>query len=105
MPSTVLLLRAPPEDGSPDKYAAAFAARGLRARSVPVLETVYTDPTQLRALVRAGPGAAHNEEPYTGVIVTSGRACDAWRTTVESLETEGTGDGASDFRERLGDPS
>ena len=98
MPSTVLLLRAPPEDGSPDKYAAAFTARGLRARSVPVLETVYTNPTQLRALVRAGPGASDDEEPYTGVIVTSGRACDAWRAAVESSEAEETRDGAPGFR-------
>ena len=87
MPPTVLLLRAPPEDDTPDKYESAFTARGYRARSLAVLETVHTNTSQLVSILRAG-GAG-----YAGVVVTSARACEAWRAAVESVDTAG-GSGA-----------
>ncbi|EJF55923.1 tetrapyrrole biosynthesis uroporphyrinogen III synthase [Dichomitus squalens LYAD-421 SS1] len=84
MPTNVLLLRAPSEDaGGVDKYEEAFRTRGYRAISVPVLETVHTNIEQLKETVRRG-GAG-----YAGVIVTSGRAVEAWRLVVQQLVEEG----------------
>ncbi|KAI0742477.1 tetrapyrrole biosynthesis, uroporphyrinogen III synthase [Daedaleopsis nitida] len=111
MPGDVLLLRSPSEDSpGPDKYDAAFRARGYRALSIPVLETVYVHASELVAAVRARgqipaqtqPVQAHSDpdsnsteegrtggpQTYAGVIVTSGRACEAWRTAVQQLEHE-----------------
>ena len=81
----VLLLRTPAEDGycGTDKYEDAFRARGYRAANVSVLETVYTNIDRLQAVVWRG-GA-----DYAGVVVTSGRACGAWRLAVRQL-AEGT---------------
>ncbi|KAI9061860.1 tetrapyrrole biosynthesis uroporphyrinogen III synthase [Trametes sanguinea] len=87
MPTNVLLLRSPSEDGGPDKYEEAFRARGYRPVSVPVLETVHknldklSDTVRMRGqLPRDSTGAR-----YAGVIVTSGRACEAWQTVVRDL--------------------
>lgn len=94
MPRDVLLLRSPSEDpsGGPDKYEAAFRTRGYRALSVPVLETVYVNADDLLSVVRAGGRIQNNEhERYAGVIVTSGRACEAWQAAVQRLaSTHGT---------------
>ena len=77
----VLLLRSPAEDGycGSDKYEDAFKARGYTAVNVPVLETVYKNIDKLQGVVCRG-GAA-----YAGVVVTSGRACGAWRLAVRQL--------------------
>ncbi|TBU24877.1 tetrapyrrole biosynthesis, uroporphyrinogen III synthase [Dichomitus squalens] len=84
MPTNVLLLRAPSEDaGGVDKYEEAFRTRGYRATSVPVLETVHMNIEQLKETVRRG------GEGYAGVIVTSGRAVEAWRLVVQQLVEEG----------------
>ncbi|PIL26198.1 hypothetical protein GSI_11953 [Ganoderma sinense ZZ0214-1] len=82
----VLLLRTPAEDGycGTDKYEDAFRARGYRAANVSVLETVYTNLDRLQEVVYRG-GA-----DYAGVVVTSGRACGAWRLAVRQL-AEGAG--------------
>ncbi|KAI8992799.1 tetrapyrrole biosynthesis uroporphyrinogen III synthase [Trametes punicea] len=88
MATNVLLLRSPSEDGDgPDKYEEAFRTRGYRAVSVPVLETVLKNLDALSEVVRR-----HGNLPklsaegrYAGVIVTSGRACEAWRTVVHQL--------------------
>ncbi|KAI0702748.1 tetrapyrrole biosynthesis uroporphyrinogen III synthase [Earliella scabrosa] len=85
MPGNILLLRSPSEDTSgPDKYEAVFRARGYRAFSIPVLETVFTNADELAQVVRAG------GQRYAGVIVTSGRACEAWQAAVEhAIKTGG----------------
>ncbi|KAI0632717.1 tetrapyrrole biosynthesis uroporphyrinogen III synthase [Trametes polyzona] len=95
----VLLLRSPSEseDGGPDKYEEAFRARGYRPVSVAVLETVHKNLDRLADVVRRGgdcapgPGESEGEGEgegarYAGVIVTSGRACEAWRAVVQELE-------------------
>ncbi|KAL0060113.1 uroporphyrinogen-III synthase [Marasmius tenuissimus] len=84
--STVILLRAPTE--TEDKYEAAFSAIGYASHSVPVLETSLTNIDELERIIQTGP-------VYDGVIITSARACEAWRDAVDSLEdrsTEITGD-------------
>ncbi|KAI0776656.1 tetrapyrrole biosynthesis uroporphyrinogen III synthase [Trametes elegans] len=83
MPRNVLLLRSPAEDGGPDKYEAAFRARGYSPVSVPVLETVHTNMDALAAVLARGGGGV--DARYAGVIVTSARACGAWRAAVQRL--------------------
>ncbi|RDX46079.1 tetrapyrrole biosynthesis uroporphyrinogen III synthase [Lentinus brumalis] len=86
LPGGVLLLRSASEDNGLDKYEEAFRARGYRALSIPVLETVHTNTERLANVVRAGGLIAQQtEKGYAGVIVTSGRACEAWRLVVEQL--------------------
>ncbi|KAA1475986.1 tetrapyrrole biosynthesis, uroporphyrinogen III synthase [Dentipellis sp. KUC8613] len=78
----VLLLRAPtPPD---DRYASALARAGFTPVAVPVLETALVNARELRALVRAGPGAAG----VRGVVVTSARAGEAWASAVGGSEDE-----------------
>ncbi|TCD68562.1 hypothetical protein EIP91_010487 [Steccherinum ochraceum] len=85
MSSNVLLLRAPSRDGpAPDKYEASFSALGYRPISIPVLETVLVNLSHLREVIREGP----QMRGLGGVIVTSARACEAWRAVVEELARE-----------------
>ncbi|OSD03820.1 tetrapyrrole biosynthesis uroporphyrinogen III synthase [Trametes coccinea BRFM310] len=95
MPTNVLLLRSPSEDGGPDKYEEAFRARGFRPVSVPVLETVHRNLDKLAEVVRRRgrlPGDDADAR-YAGVIVTSGRACEAWQTVVHDLSKESSSSG------------
>lgn len=90
MSTSVLLLRSPSEDGGPDKYEEAFRARGYRPVSVPVLETVHKNLDTLAGVVKRGGRTAEEYAGglYAGVIVTSGRACEAWRLVVQQLEED-----------------
>ncbi|PCH42904.1 tetrapyrrole biosynthesis uroporphyrinogen III synthase [Wolfiporia cocos MD-104 SS10] len=82
--SRVLLLRTPTADG-PDRYETAFETRGYRPISVPVLETTYTNLDHLKTKVLEGPG----KHGYNGVVITSGRSCEAWKTvTLELAEDD-----------------
>lgn len=83
MPQIILLLRAPPE-GNDDRYSTAFASAGYNPLSVPVLETVPTNLASLKEIVSAGPVA----EDYDGVIMTSARSCEAWKSVVRVLVEE-----------------
>ena len=76
----VLLLRAPAEDG-PDRYEAAFEARGYVPLSVPVLETVFVHIDALRDKIVLGPEA----QSLSGVIITSKRAVEAWCDALRSI--------------------
>ncbi|KAJ8487014.1 hypothetical protein ONZ45_g14470 [Pleurotus djamor] len=75
MTSPVLLLRAAGND-TPDKYESAFLAENYTPVSIPVLETVLTNTDDLTSIIQAGPG-----EDIKGVIITSARACEAWRNS------------------------
>ncbi|KAK7033040.1 Uroporphyrinogen-III synthase [Favolaschia claudopus] len=81
----VLLLRAPSE--SPDRYEAAFSVAKYAVSSVPVLETVFVNSKALADVVGS-------ESQYRGVIITSGRASEAWATAVANLESEQFGSDA-----------
>lgn len=91
MSKSVLLLRSPSEDADgPDKYEEAFRVRGYRSVSVPVLETVHKNLDRLAEVLRRR-GAIAAEDPgtrYAGVIVTSARACEAWRVAVQELSEQ-----------------
>ncbi|KAJ7650377.1 tetrapyrrole biosynthesis, uroporphyrinogen III synthase [Roridomyces roridus] len=81
MSSNVLLLRAPSQDSDP--YHSILTAAGYNPFSVPVLETAFTNLGQLSRIMRRGP-----QKHYAAVIITSGRACEAWRNTVDVLEND-----------------
>lgn len=78
--ANILLLRSPSQD-TPDRYESCFNSSGYHPLSIPVLETVLTNLDDLRQIVRDGPASQN----YAGVILTSGRACEAWRNVVEDL--------------------
>ncbi|KAJ7127091.1 tetrapyrrole biosynthesis, uroporphyrinogen III synthase [Mycena epipterygia] len=78
----VLFLRAASQDAeSPDRYESISTASGYNSASVPVLETVFANMETLTDIVRRG--AQHE-----AVIITSGRACEAWSQVVGVLESE-----------------
>ncbi|KAF7316902.1 Uroporphyrinogen-III synthase [Mycena chlorophos] len=78
--SNILLLRAP---DSPDRYESTFSSAGYYATSVPVLETVFTGVDALVDILKDG-------QPFSGVVITSGRGCDAWKNAVALLEASST---------------
>jgi uroporphyrinogen-III synthase len=78
--ANVVLLRAPSADTFPDPYNAAFEAVGYSVTSVPVLETTFVNLPELQELIISGPSRAGID----GVIVTSGRAGEAWSTVKET---------------------
>ncbi|KAK7031019.1 uroporphyrinogen-III synthase [Paramarasmius palmivorus] len=77
--SIALLLRAP-SDSEEDKYEVQFKTSGYNSFSIPVLETVLTNIDDLRKTLVEGSGGYH------GVIITSARACAAWKDAVKSLD-------------------
>lgn len=64
----VLLLREPASGGDP--YEAAFESLGYSARSLAVLETAFTNTSELQDLLCNGP----TSRDLQGIIITSARA-------------------------------
>jgi uroporphyrinogen-III synthase len=83
--ANVLLLREPSTD-EPDRYEIAVKKAGYTPLSVPVLETVLTNQDALQRMLRQGP-TGNNK--INGVIITSARACEAWRAVVSELAAFG----------------
>lgn len=84
----VLLFRSPAPSGEPDNFADAFAALSYHSVSVPVLEHALVNVDALKSVIGLGP-----ETRYAGVIMTSGRASEAWRgaadsTSIPELQSE-----------------
>ncbi|KAJ7104242.1 tetrapyrrole biosynthesis, uroporphyrinogen III synthase [Mycena belliarum] len=79
--ANVLLLREPSKSPtSPDRYESTLTASGYKPLSVPVLETIFTNVASLTDIVR-------NDMLHGAVVITSGRACEAWGNVVEALES------------------
>lgn len=78
--ANVLLLRAP-SHGHEDRYQMTFAEAGYHAISVPVLETISTNLPTLKDIIRSGP----RTEDIDGVIITSARSCEVWKSVVGDL--------------------
>lgn len=78
MKLNAILLRAP--EASPDKYEVAFSTLGSQcsAVSVPVLETVLVNLEDLKESIM--------NIKVDGVIMTSVRSCEAWKTVIGQLE-------------------
>ncbi len=70
--ANVLLLRepTPSSDSIQDRYEAAFAAAKYTPFSIPVLETVLTNITELESVTE--------QSNFDGVIMTSARSSEAW---------------------------
>ncbi|KAK0215644.1 tetrapyrrole biosynthesis, uroporphyrinogen III synthase [Armillaria fumosa] len=70
--ANVLLLResVPSPDTGEDRYEAAFARVNYTPFSIPVLETVLTNITELASVI--------DQSNFDGVIMTSSRSCEAW---------------------------
>ncbi|KAI0920264.1 hypothetical protein AcV5_010053 [Taiwanofungus camphoratus] len=83
MAPNVLLLRTPARN---DQYESAFQSRGYTAISVPVLETMFRHLDELKKVMQNGPEA----RGYDGVVITSGRSCEAWKTVALELVSEST---------------
>lgn len=81
--SLVILLRATSGNG-PDRYEVTFASAGYLPVSIPVLQTTFTNLPHLAGIISA--------RGYSGVIVTSARACEAWRAAVQSILSSSTTD-------------
>jgi len=84
--ANVLLLRARSQD-EPDKYEDSFRRKGYNPISIPVLDTVLTNSHDLKDVVKTGPETGG----YIGVIITSARACEAWKVAVGELVSGGVG--------------
>jgi uroporphyrinogen-III synthase len=80
MSRNVLLLRAPATDG-PDRYELALSSKQYTPICVPVLETVLANGDELRSLIEDGPMSQN----LVGVIITSARACEAWKESVRRI--------------------
>ncbi|KAG8893487.1 hypothetical protein FRC01_013560 [Tulasnella sp. 417] len=81
--TAVLLLKSPTAsvDSKPDKYISVFSKRNIYAENVPVLEHSFVEVARLKELITTGP-----QDAFSGVIVTSGRAAEAWSNAVESMD-------------------
>ncbi|KAG8700250.1 hypothetical protein FRC08_004819 [Ceratobasidium sp. 394] len=77
----VFLLKNPDTD-SPhtDSYVSTLASHGLTSWIIPTLSHSFTEPDRLADIIGRGGG---NE--YGGVVVTSGRAVDAWGNALRML--------------------
>ncbi|KAF7312340.1 Uroporphyrinogen-III synthase [Mycena indigotica] len=73
----ILFLRTP---DSPDRYETTFSSTGYTTASVSVLETAFVNGESLTQLMRRG-------SEHSGVIITSGRGCDAWDNAIRELQT------------------
>ncbi|KAG6879219.1 hypothetical protein C0992_004361 [Termitomyces sp. T32_za158] len=78
--ANVLLLRTP-SHGQEDRYHTTFAGAGYHAISVPVLETISTNLSTLKDIIKNGP----RTEDVDGVIMTSARSCEVWKSAVGDL--------------------
>ncbi|KAJ7608129.1 tetrapyrrole biosynthesis, uroporphyrinogen III synthase [Mycena polygramma] len=86
--SNFLLLRDPSQ--SPDRYESVFSGAGYVPASIPVLETVLVNLEALTDTVRLGPR-------HGAVIITSARACEAWRKAVDTLDSRQISNQESDW--------
>ncbi|KAG8679598.1 hypothetical protein FRC11_003527 [Ceratobasidium sp. 423] len=78
----VLLLKNP-DESSPDPYQHTLSLKGFTTSIVPTLVHSYTDPGGLVNTI------VHEGGEYGGVIVTSGRAVDAWENATKIIGERG----------------
>ncbi|KAF5384036.1 hypothetical protein D9757_006965 [Collybiopsis confluens] len=81
MKVNAILLRAPDASSSPDIYESAFNSMGTQCSGVciPVLETVLVNLDRLKEVILGEP-------KVDGVIMTSARSCEAWKTALGKLD-------------------
>ncbi|KAL1693075.1 tetrapyrrole biosynthesis, uroporphyrinogen III synthase [Schizophyllum commune] len=77
MPSSSALLIRAPDAEKPDRYESAFSEAGFSVASVAALDTGFVNDESLDAAIRG------RASEFDGVIVTSSRACEAWKRAVQ----------------------
>jgi uroporphyrinogen-III synthase len=80
--ANVILLRSPAQD-APDTYEESFKSFGYRISSVPVLETASINLNALKRILLS-------TQNYNGVVVTSARAGQTWKTVVRDILLDGS---------------
>ena len=84
----VLLLKNSDDPSRPDAYQSAFTSHNIPSSIIPTLSHSYADPDGLADIIARGRDGTSG---YGGVIVTSGRAVDAWVNALMVLDKrEGT---------------
>ncbi len=83
--TSVLLLRAASRD-VPDKYESSFVAAGYVPTSIPVLETNITHTDELARVL-----SSDTSTSFSGVILTSARACEAWKNASDLVAAPSLG--------------
>ncbi|KAH7103660.1 tetrapyrrole biosynthesis, uroporphyrinogen III synthase [Auriculariales sp. MPI-PUGE-AT-0066] len=76
----IILLKTPADELEDDAHHVELNARGYQPVFVPVLKTSFTNQDQLQRLIAAGPNYR-----FSGVVVTSRRAADAWKAAAKAL--------------------
>ena len=99
MPSSSALLIRAPDVEKPDRYETAFSEAGFVVASVAALDTGFVNDDSLDAAIRG------RASEFDGVIVTSSRACEAWKRAVQRVypaqaKSSTSGSGYSDSRTR-----
>ncbi|TRM65701.1 tetrapyrrole biosynthesis, uroporphyrinogen III synthase [Schizophyllum amplum] len=79
MASLAVLLLRDPDREKPDRYESAFLRAGHVVTSVAALDTGFVNEDALRCVVQK------RASDFDGVIVTSSRACEAWRRAAQGL--------------------
>ncbi|KAI4526271.1 tetrapyrrole biosynthesis, uroporphyrinogen III synthase [Schizophyllum commune Loenen D] len=79
MPSSSALLIRAPDAEKPDRYESAFSEAGFSVASVAALDTGFVNDDSLDAAIRG------RASEFDGVIVTSSRACEAWKRAVQRV--------------------
>ncbi|KAF8607021.1 tetrapyrrole biosynthesis, uroporphyrinogen III synthase [Ceratobasidium sp. AG-I] len=83
MPPHVLLLKNLDDASRPDAYQSAFTSHNISSSIIPTLSHSYTNPDELADVIAHG---RDGSKEYGGVIVTSGRAVDAWVNVLKVLD-------------------
>ncbi|TRM68448.1 tetrapyrrole biosynthesis, uroporphyrinogen III synthase [Schizophyllum amplum] len=78
VPTAVILLRAPDADNK-DRYEIALEEAGYAAVSVAALDTGFVNEDAFRVVIQT------RASDFDGVIVTSSRACDAWKRAAQDI--------------------
>lgn len=83
MPLHVLLLKNPDDAVGPDAYQSEFTSRSIPSSIIPTLSHSYANPDGLADIITRG---NDDGKGFGGVIVTSGRAVDAWFNAFRVLD-------------------
>lgn len=86
MSRAVVLLRSPPRVQTTDAYSQQLEAAGYTPYFVEVLDSAFSNERVLEDVVRTGP----NDIGFIGVVITSGRAADAWIAALSRMEEPGS---------------
>lgn len=94
MPS-VIVLKNPAGEIASDPYYNELVSRQYTPLCVPVLNHAFVNQDKLKEIISAGPSGS-----YGAVVVTSGRAVEAWKEVADIVANESDSRGRSRDRGR-----